>query len=102
MLKLLFVCVEDNPITERRRAEHFAKKYNSRMTINNRRGTRYIFRYYFVSLLLKKNLNAPRPSEHPPVRGKKCQLYFGIKVDVSLMIGNNIANLLFENTYVIT
>ena len=22
---------------------------------------------------LKKNLNAPRPSEHPPVRGKKCQ-----------------------------
>ena len=21
---------------------------------------------------LKKNLNAPRPSEHPPVRGKKC------------------------------
>ena len=27
-------------------------------------------------------------------------LYFGIKVDVSLMIGNNIANLPFENTYV--
>ena len=25
------------------------------------------------SLCLKKNLNAPRPSEHPPVRGKKCQ-----------------------------
>ena len=24
-------------------------------------------------LYLKKNLNAPRPSEHPPVRGKKCQ-----------------------------
>ena len=23
-------------------------------------------------LCLKKNLNAPRPSEHPPVRGKKC------------------------------
>ena len=22
---------------------------------------------------LKKNLNAPRPSEHPPVRGKKSQ-----------------------------
>ena len=22
---------------------------------------------------LKKNLNAPRPSEHPPVWGKKCQ-----------------------------
>ena len=22
---------------------------------------------------LKKNLNSPRPSEHPPVRGKKCQ-----------------------------
>ena len=26
-----------------------------------------------VRLFLKKNLNAPRPSEHPPVRGKKCQ-----------------------------
>ena len=26
-----------------------------------------------VCSLLKKNLNAPRPSEHPPVRGKKCQ-----------------------------
>ena len=24
-------------------------------------------------LLFKKNMNAPRPSEHPPVRGKKCQ-----------------------------
>ena len=22
---------------------------------------------------LKKNQNAPRPSEHPPVRGEKCQ-----------------------------
>ena len=26
-----------------------------------------------VFCCLKKNLNAPRPSEHPPVRGKKCQ-----------------------------
>ena len=26
-----------------------------------------------VCVFLKKNLNAPRPSEHPPVRGKKCQ-----------------------------
>ena len=24
---------------------------------------------------LKKNLNAPRPSEHPPVRGKKCYCF---------------------------
>ena len=24
-------------------------------------------------LFLKKNQNAPRPSEHPPVKGKKCQ-----------------------------
>ena len=24
-------------------------------------------------LFFKKNQNAPRPSEHPPVRGKKCQ-----------------------------
>ena len=27
----------------------------------------------FSLTFLKKNLNAPRPSEHPPVRGKKCQ-----------------------------
>ena len=26
-----------------------------------------------IICILKKNLNAPRPSEHPPVRGKKCQ-----------------------------
>ena len=26
---------------------------------------------------LKKNQNAPRPSEHPPVRGKKCQNVLG-------------------------
>ena len=26
-----------------------------------------------VDCCLKKNLNAPRPSEHPPVWGKKCQ-----------------------------
>ena len=24
-------------------------------------------------VILKKNQNAPRPSEHPPVGGKKCQ-----------------------------
>ena len=28
---------------------------------------------YFCTMCLKKNLNAPRPSEHPPVRGGKCQ-----------------------------
>ena len=27
----------------------------------------------YFSICLKKNQNAPRPSEHPPVRGKKCQ-----------------------------
>ena len=26
---------------------------------------------------LKKNQNAPRPSEHPPVRGEKCQKRLG-------------------------
>ena len=26
-----------------------------------------------IIYFLKKNLNAPRPSEHPPVRGGKCQ-----------------------------
>ena len=28
--------------------------------------------HYPQPLLLKKNQNAPRPSEHPPVRGEKC------------------------------
>ena len=28
-------------------------------------------------LCLKKNLNAPRPSEHPPVRGKKMSKRLG-------------------------
>ena len=27
----------------------------------------------YLVAFLKKNLNAPRPSEHPPVRGEKCQ-----------------------------
>ena len=27
----------------------------------------------YMERILKKNQNAPRPSEHPPVRGKKCQ-----------------------------
>ena len=26
-----------------------------------------------AEMFLKKNQNAPRPSEHPPVRRKKCQ-----------------------------
>ena len=26
-----------------------------------------------VTMYLKKNQNAPRPSKHPPVMGKKCQ-----------------------------
>ena len=26
-----------------------------------------------LQVCLKKNMNAPRPSEHPPVRGEKCQ-----------------------------
>ena len=35
----------------------------------------FLFYFYFSLsfIFLKKNLNAPRPSEHPPVRGKKCQ-----------------------------
>ena len=28
---------------------------------------------HMLGMFLKKNLNAPRPSEHPPVWGKKCQ-----------------------------
>ena len=29
--------------------------------------------FIFSGISLKKNQNAPRPSEHPPVRGEKCQ-----------------------------
>ena len=29
--------------------------------------------YVWVFCFLKKNQNAPRPSEHPPVMGEKCQ-----------------------------
>ena len=32
-----------------------------------------------VPSYLKKHQNAPRPSEHLPVRGKKCQRLGGIK-----------------------
>ena len=28
---------------------------------------------FMERVFLKKNLNAPRPSEHPPVWGEKCQ-----------------------------
>ena len=31
-----------------------------------------VYIYIYSMLYLKKNQNAPRPSEHPPVRGKKC------------------------------
>ena len=48
MLKFLVVCVEDSPITERRCAEHFAKKDNLR--IINITITRYFLRHNFVSL----------------------------------------------------
>ena len=84
MLKLLLVCVEGNPITERRRAEHFAKKDNSRMTINNR--TQEVLpqtgTFYGTKLLRQLVF-----------------LYFGINVDVNLMLRNNIENLPFEKTY---
>ena len=32
-----------------------------------------LFNNYVLHCFLNKNLNAPRPSEHPPVRGEKCQ-----------------------------
>ena len=39
-----------------------------------RGGLRLFQLLYCICLyFLKKNLNAPRPSEHPPVRGEKCQ-----------------------------
>ena len=33
----------------------------------------HLLSVHIEPMCLKKNLNAPRPSEHPPVRGKKCQ-----------------------------
>ena len=32
-------------------------------------------------MFLKKNQNAPRPSEHPPVRGEKMSKRLGIMLD---------------------
>ena len=34
-----------------------------------------------TSMYAKKNMNASRPSEHPPVRGKKCQNVLGVIID---------------------
>ena len=33
----------------------------------------YVVRFFPSGWCLKKNQNAPRPSEHPPVRGGRCQ-----------------------------
>ena len=35
----------------------------------------YHFHFLYVVVCLKKNLNAPRPSEHPPVRGKNVKTF---------------------------
>ena len=37
------------------------------------RHLRRMWRFYSCSRFLKKNQTAPRPSEHPPVMGEKCQ-----------------------------
>ena len=37
---------------------------------------RYVQNYNETHVYLKKNQNAPRPSEHPPVRGEKKFLLF--------------------------
>ena len=37
---------------------------------------------------LKKNLNAPRPSEHPPVWGKKCQNVLLLFLTFSALVAN--------------
>ena len=40
-------------------------------------------------IFLKKNQNAPRPSEHPPVMGKKCQnVFFFFLTFVGLLDGD--------------
>ena len=41
---------------------------------------------YCVCVCVKKIQNAPRPSEHPPVRGKMCQnVYMGCVVIPSIL-----------------
>ena len=46
-------------------------------------------------IVLKKNLNAPRPSEHPPVRGKKCVPCFIFPVCVCLFFIPSILDIKF-------
>ena len=48
------------------------------VTCKMQQSSRALFLFAFglkicFRLSLKKNQNAPRPSEHPPVRGEKCQ-----------------------------
>ena len=39
--------------------------------------TQLLFFFFTFSVFLKKNQNAPRPSEHPPVMGKKMSKRLG-------------------------
>ena len=34
---------------------------------------KFLFSSFEIKVYLKKTLNVPRPSEHPPVWGEKCQ-----------------------------
>ena len=52
---------------------------------------KYLFSeiFYFISVGgLKKNQNAPRPSELLPVRGKKCQIVYQDRRDHRFQIQN--------------
>ena len=56
--------------------QDFAKMVHSRPSENlenNFRQHVVLLEYLPTRYCLKKNQNAPRPSEHPPVMGKKCQ-----------------------------
>ena len=54
-----------------------------------------IFRWYICSL--KKNQNATRPSEHPPVIGEKCQiLHLGTEVSLKVILGGIDVDVILE------
>ena len=42
------------------------------MILSRKLGQYVVYRLQLKDCCLKKNQNAPRPSEHPPVRGKSC------------------------------
>ena len=65
------------PATSRRVAQYLEDdvggKFLDKQKAKSSKGGEAAFFMRYECVCLKKNLNAPRPSEHPPVWGKKCQ-----------------------------